>query len=343
MTELENLVRKNILELVPYSSARDEYPGDGAILMDANESPYNPPINRYPDPRQVRLKARLAEMLRLSPERIFLGNGSDEAIDLLIRIFCIPGTNRVIIMDPSYGMYKVCADLNDVRVDFAELDPDFRLNADRLLAAVRPSTKLIFLCSPNNPTSNLLEIPPIKRILGEFTGMVVVDEAYIDFAGGEGLISLLERYPRLVILRTLSKAWAAAGIRMGMALADPRVIGLMSRVKYPYNLSVLTQDKAMELLDNQKQKQEWVEKILLERDRLAGALAGMGMVRKVHPSDANFLLVRVDNPDAVHEHLVRGGVIVRNRSRMTHCEGCLRITIGTEDENRRLIELMKSF
>ncbi len=342
MIDIENLVRKNIRELVPYSSARDEYSGE-AILMDANESPYNQPFNRYPDPRQKELKEKIAEMLQVPSGRIFLGNGSDEAIDLLIRVFCIPGSDRIIIMDPSYGMYKVCADINDAVVDFVELNPDFTLNAERILGNVISSTKMIFLCSPNNPTSNLLETDEIVKVLEGFRGMVILDEAYIDFTGSDGLISILDQYTNLVILRTLSKAWGSAGIRLGMALADPRVTAWLNRVKYPYNVNLLTQEKAMDLLGNDKQKQEWVEMILAERRRLAAKLEGQDIIKKIFPSDANFLLVRVDDPDAVYEYLAQGGVIVRNRSRMTHCRGCLRITIGTEAENNRLIELMETF
>ena len=343
MADIKNLVRKNILELVPYSSARDEYSGPEAILMDANENPYNSPFNRYPDPRQGKLKDKLAGIMKLSPEQVFLGNGSDEAIDLLIRVFCTPGADRIIIMDPSYGMYRVCADINDVTVDYAELNPDFSLNAEKILDRVKPSTKLIFLCSPNNPTSNLLESSEILRVLESFPGMVIVDEAYIDFAGSEGLIPALARHSNLVILRTLSKAWAGAGIRLGMALGDPYVILLLSHVKYPYNVNLLTQEKAMEMLDDEKSKKEWVDMILSERERLAGELEQLEIVKKIHPSDANFLLVQVDDPDGLYAHLARGRLIVRNRSRLTHCSGCLRITIGTEDENRRLIEVMKSF
>ena len=282
-------------------------------------------------------------MLSISAEKIFLGNGSDEAIDLLIRIFCIPGKDRIIIMDPSYGMYKVCADVNDVPVDFVELEPDFSLNAVWVLGSVRPSTKMIFLCSPNNPTSNLLDTEEILKILDRFRGMVVVDEAYIDFAGGRGLINRLDKYSNLVILRTLSKAWAGAGIRLGMALADPVVANLMNRVKYPYNVSLLTQDKALELLRNEKQKDEWVEMILEEREWLRKKLEKLSLIKKIYHSDANFLLVQVDEPDALYAHLAKGGVIIRNRSRMTRCSGCLRITIGTHKENLLLLELINSF
>lgn len=343
MTDLKLLVRNNILELIPYSSARDEYTGKDAIFMDANESPFNGPYNRYPDPGQKILKEKLSSMLGLLTEQLFIGNGSDEAIDLLFRVFCTPGTDRVVIMDPSYGMYRVCADINDVAVDFAELDPDFSLNAGRILDKAGPATKMVFLCSPNNPTSNLLDQSEIIKILEGFEGIVVVDEAYIDFEGGVGLISLLGKFANLVILRTLSKAWAGAGIRLGMALGDPFLISLMGRVKYPYNVNMLTQDKALELIGNETQKQEWVELLLSERQRLEKELKAIRIVLKVHPSNANFLLVEVEDPDTLYDSLAGGGIIVRNRSRETHCNGCLRITVGTRDENNRLIELLKSY
>ncbi len=343
MIDLKDIVRDNIWNLVPYSSARDEYTGKDAILMDANESPFNSPFNRYPDPGQNMLKEKISGLLGISSERLFIGNGSDEAIDLLIRVFCKPGSDRIIIMDPSYGMYKVCADINDVGVDLVALETDFSLNAVRILGSVRPSTKMIFLCSPNNPTSNLLDTKEVIKILDRFKGIVVVDEAYIDFAEGSGLISLLDEYSNLVILRTLSKAWAGASIRLGMAIAHPEVTGLMNRVKYPYNVNLLTQEKALELLDNVEQKDEWVSRILQEREWLVKKLDKLEVIRKIHDSDANFLLVRVEDPDALYEHLVKGGVIIRNRSRLTHCNGCLRITIGNREENKRLLELIKSY
>ncbi|MCK4751505.1 MAG: histidinol-phosphate transaminase, partial [Bacteroidales bacterium] len=324
MVYIKGLVRKNILELIPYSSAREEYTGKDAILMDANESPYNSPFNRYPDPGQKILKDKLGTMLGVLTERLFIGNGSDEAIDLLFRIFCNPGTDRVIIMDPSYGMYKVCADINEVAVDFVELDPDFRLNAGRILDKGGPDTKMVFLCSPNNPTSNLLEQVEIVKILEGFSGIVIVDEAYIDFTGSDGLIPLLGKFANLVILRTLSKAWAGAGIRLGMALGDPFLISLLGSVKYPYNVNMLTQEKALELLDNETQKKNWVDMVLSERKRLAEELKATGSVKKVHPSNANFLLVEVEDPDTLYDYLAGAGVIVRNRSRETHCSGCLR-------------------
>jgi histidinol-phosphate aminotransferase len=343
MIDIKGLIRENIRELIPYSSARDEYSGKGAVLLDANESPYNEPFNRYPDPAQMALKEKISDILSTPVEQIFLGNGSDEAIDLQIRIFCEPGVDRIIIIDPSYGMYKVCADINNVAVDFVSLTPDFGLDADRLMAAVREETKMIFLCSPNNPSANLLDQNEIARILSEFKGMLVLDEAYVDFCGSEGMLPVLGTYQNLVILRTLSKAWGLAGIRLGMALADPEVIHYMNRIKYPYNVNYLTQAKALEMLGSTGNREKWIREILTERTKLEAAMKDIRYVLKVFHSDANFLLVRVADPDGLYTFLYQKGVIVRNRSRLTHCEGCIRITVGTPDENSRLIELMKSF
>ena len=341
--DIKGLVRKNIRELIPYSSARDEYSGGDAVLLDANESPYNEPYNRYPDPVQLALKEKISGMISIPVERIFLGNGSDEAIDLAIRIFCEPGSDRIIIIDPSYGMYKVCADINNVAVDFVSLNEDFSLDADRLLAAVRKNTKLIFLCSPNNPSANLLDQGEITRIMSAFGGMVVLDEAYIDFCGGEGMLPELGNHRNLILLRTLSKAWGLAGIRLGMALADPEVVGYMNRVKYPYNVNYLTQTKALEMLESGRSRDEWIKEILSGRKMLESRLKEFGYVLKIFPSDANFLLVRVKDPEGLYAFLNERGVIVRNRSHLTHCHGCLRITVGTAEENNRLIELMISY
>jgi histidinol-phosphate aminotransferase len=343
MNDILGLIRKNIRELTPYSSARDEYSGGEAILLDANESPYNQPFNRYPDPVQTVLKEKISDIVSSPVDRIFLGNGSDEAIDLLIRIFCEPSKDRIIIIDPSYGMYKVCADINHVEVDFVSLNKDFSLDAGRLLSAVRKETKMVFLCSPNNPSANLLDRAEITRILAAFQGMVVVDEAYIDFCASDGLLPALGEYRNLVILRTLSKAWGLAGIRLGMALADPEVIRFMNMVKYPYNVNYLTQTKAMEMLGSAESREKWIREILEERVKLEGRLEEIGYVLKIFPSDANFLLVRVKDAGATYAYLNERGVIVRNRSGLTHCEGCLRITVGTPEENDRLIELMKSY
>lgn len=344
MVEIKDLVRSNILKLVPYSSARNEFAGaPDVILLDANESPYNTPYNRYPDPGQNLLRQKLAGMYGLTAKQVFTGNGSDEAIDLLFRIFCNPGKERAISIDPSYGMYGVTAGINDIAVDLVSLRPDFSLAGDAILHAVVPGTKLVFLCSPNNPGSNLLEEKEILNILDNFNGIVVVDEAYIDFSGSRGLIHLLGTYKRLVILRTLSKAWGAAGIRLGIALADPEIIGFMDKVKYPYNVNQLTLDRALELLGKPELKESWVELILEEREKLIRELAKLDLVKEILPSDANFLMIRVSDPVSVYDYLAGNGIIVRNRSGMTHCEGCLRITIGTEEENRELMKALKSY
>jgi histidinol-phosphate aminotransferase len=342
MKNIKALVRKNILELVPYSSARGEFMGE-AIRLDANESPYNQPFNRYPDPFQGTLREKLSDLYSVSGDQLFIGNGSDEAIDLMIRVFCEPARDRVIIIEPSYGMYKVCADIHNVAIDFALLDPDFSLNAGRILETVRPETKLVFLCSPNNPTSNLLDREEIIRVLEGFGGIVVIDEAYIDFCPAAGLASLLGKYRNLVLMRTLSKAWGLAGIRVGVALGDPEIMGLLNKVKYPYNLNILSQEKALEMLAHPERKEKWVQQVLDEKKKLIPALEGLEFVSKVFPSDANFLLLKVDEPDALYETLKSKGVIVRNRSRLPLCEGCLRITVGTKEENARLMDLLSNW
>ena len=342
MIDIKNLIRENIRELVPYSSARDEFMGE-AVLLDANESPYNNPYNRYPDPRQMKLREKISELYSVSGDRIFIGNGSDEAIDLLIRVFCEPSRDRIVIIEPSYGMYKVCADINNVAVDFALLNTDFSLDAERLLEKVRPETKMVFLCSPNNPTTNLLQEEEITKILDDFKGIVVVDEAYVDFCPGAGLQALLDKYNNLVLLRTLSKAWGLAGIRVGVAMGDAEVMDYMNKVKYPYNVNILSQEKALQMLENEGKKDDWVGLILEEKKKLISSLKGLDFVKEVFPSDANFLLVRVDDPNALYNHLYEGGVIIRNRSNLPLCEGCLRITVGTREENTRLLELMQSW
>ena len=340
MIEIKKLIRKNILELVPYSSARDEFMGE-AILLDANENPYNQPYNRYPDPLQMTLRDRISGLYSVPGSKIFMGNGSDEAIDLLIRIFCEPGRDRIIVIQPSYGMYKVCADVNNVAVDFTLLNTDFTLDAGRALEKVREETKMVFLCSPNNPTSNLLAEKEIIRVLEGFRGIVVIDEAYVDFCQGAGLTSLLGEYKNLVLLRTLSKAWGLAAIRIGVALGDPEIMVYLNNVKYPYNLNILSQEKALEMLDERGKKDAWVKLILDEKQKLIPALEDLLFVLNVFPSDANFLLIKVDDPDGLYNFLQSGGVIVRNRSKLPLCQGCLRITVGTEEENARLLNLMR--
>jgi len=337
------LVRKNILEMKPYSSARDDYSGTASVFLDANENPFNAPLNRYPDPQQTELKQRIAQMKGLRAEEIFLGNGSDEGIDILFRVFCEPGRDNVITVDPTYGMYGVCAAINGVERRSILLNGDFSLDPDKVLNAVDEGTKLIFLCSPNNPTSNSLEKEAILKIIDRVSCLVVVDEAYIDFSEGPGLLSLLQEKKNLVILQTLSKAWGVAGIRLGMLFADPQVVGFLSRVKYPYNVNTLTIEAALGRLDSTEQSSLWIKEILKERSIVAKQLESLPFVQVVYPSDANFLLISVEDPSSVYQYLMDKGIIIRDRSSVPLCRGCLRITIGTQEENRAMINALKTF
>lgn len=327
----------------PYSSARDEFSGSASVFLDANENPFNAPLNRYPDPRQLELKKRIAQLKGLSVDQIFLGNGSDEGIDVLFRVLCEPGRDHVITVDPTYGMYAVCAEINGVERRSVLLNRDFSLDPGKVLAAVDEHTKLIFMCSPNNPSSNSLEREAMLEIIDRANCMVVVDEAYIDFSQHAGLLSLLQEKKNLVILQTLSKAWGYAGIRLGMLFAHPRLVEFLSRVKYPYNINSLTIEAALKGLSNTAQSGRWIHEILKERDRLSQELESLPCVEKVHPSDANFLLIKVGDPRAVYQFLMEKGIIVRDRSTVPLCEGCLRITIGTAEENRTLIHALKTF
>lgn len=334
---VQHLVRPNILALEPYSCARTEFKGEARIFVDANESPFPNGVNRYPDPYQAEVKRLLAPLKGVREEQIFLGNGSDEAIDLLMRIFCRPGTDNVVAPAPTYGMYGVCAAVNDVAYRSVPMTADFQLDLAAMRAAIDGETKLVFLCSPNNPTGNLLRFDDVQWFLDRFEGITVVDEAYIDFATAPSLLRQLDRYERLVVLQTFSKAWGQAAIRLGMAFASPEVIGLMNRVKYPYNVSLLTQQQAVGVLEHPERKDEAVGEILRERDILRDQLTALPCVSRVFPSDANFLLVRVYDADHTYRFLQDRGIIVRNRNRVTLCAGCLRITVGTPDENRTLI------
>ena len=345
-TGIARLVRPNILKLKPYSSARDEYAGKAAhVFLDANECPHNAPNNRYPDPLQWELKQKISAYKGVAPERIFLGNGSDEAIDLIFRTFCTPGVDEVAAISPTYGMYEVCADINNVQYRAIPLEEDYRFDAEKFLLSIySPCTKVVFICSPNNPTGNLLPLEEIRKVLDIFPGIVVVDEAYIDFAPeGSSVISLLDIYPRLIVLNTFSKAWASAGIRLGMALAHPEIIGLFNKVKYPYNVNILTQRAAMERLEHMDEIRAWAEEALSERSRMMEAVAALPICEKVYPSDANFFLVKVNDACGIYDALVDQGIIVRNRHRVTMCENCLRITIGTPAENDELLAALKKF
>lgn len=345
-TGISKLVRPNILKLKPYSSARDEYAGKAAhVFLDANECPHNAPNNRYPDPLQWELKQKISTYKGIAPERIFLGNGSDEAIDLIFRTFCTPGVDEVAAISPSYGMYEVCADINNIRYQAIPLEEGYQFNAENFLQSIySPCTKVIFICSPNNPTGNLLPIGEIRKVLDIFPGVVVVDEAYIDFApAGASVVSLLEEYPRLIVLNTFSKAWASAGIRLGMALAHPEIIALFNKVKYPYNVNILTQQAAMARLDQMDEIRAWVDEALCERERMMQAVAALPLCETIYPSDANFFLAKVNDACTIYNTLVDKGIIVRNRHRIAMCENCLRITIGTPAENDELLAALKQF
>ena len=342
MIDLEQWVRPNIRSLSPYSTARDEAQGTPEIFLDANESPY-PGLgyNRYPDPRQLRVKEKVSTLKGLPVDNIFLGNGSDEAIDLLFRIFCVPGQDNAVAIVPSYGMYAVAADINDVTLRSVPLGPDFSLPAADLLAAADAHTRLLFLCSPNNPSGNAFAREDLLALVDAFPGVVVLDEAYADFSAKGSLRAEVLRRPNLVVLQTFSKAFGLAGLRLGMAFADARIIGWMNRVKYPYNISQATQELALKALEASRDQE--VAEIVAQRERLSAALPGFRCIRRVWPSDANFLLVQTGDADALYAHLLQDKIIVRNRSRVRGCDGCLRLTVGTPQENDRLLQSLASY
>lgn len=339
--ELQKIVRKNIWNLKPYSCARDEFQGEASVFLDANENPNDTGFNRYPDPLQKELKAKISDIKNISIQNIFLGNGSDEAIDLVYRAFCEPNVDNVVAIEPTYGMYKVCADINAVEYKTVNLDGNFQFSADKMLQQVDEKTKVMWLCSPNNPTGNLLNDKEIEKLLDRFQGIVVVDEAYTDFANHFSWITKLAQYPNLVVLQTLSKAWASAAIRLGMAFSSEEIIQIFNKIKYPYNVNILTQKKALEVLSTPQKVASWVDEILLERMRLIERLKTLSCVEEVYPTDANFVLVKVTNADEMYTSLTQKGIIVRNRNRVTLCGNCLRITIGLRKENDELLKAME--
>lgn len=338
--EIKDLIRPNIRALKPYSSARSEFSGNASVFLDANENPFDNGYNRYPDPLQRKLKEQIASIKKVDSDQLFLGNGSDEAIDLIYRIFCIPGIDNVVAPEPTYGMYEVCAEINDISYRKVPFETDFKLNAAKILSAADDNTKVIFLCSPNNPTGNILAAEEVLLILDSFHGIVVIDEAYIDFSDQPSYLTRLNLYPRLIVLQTFSKAWAHASIRLGMAFASPEIIDYFNKVKYPYNINLLTQKHALQMLLAEPDVKTQVIRIKEERERLRCELSQLPFVKKIYPSDANFLLVCVDDADKLYYKLTEAGVIVRNRNRVTLCEGCLRITIGTETENTQLLNVL---
>lgn len=344
MRPLEELTRPNIWALKPYSSARDEYSGNEAkVFLDANENPYNNPLNRYPDPLQRDLKARLAQIKGVAKENIFLGNGSDEAIDLAYRCFTRPGTDNVVAIEPTYGMYKVCADINDIEYRPVLLDQDFQIKSDELLKACDKHTKLIWLCSPNNPTGNNLNRNEIVKTIECFDGLVIVDEAYSDFSQECPLRLEIDKYPNLIVLNTFSKAWGCAAIRLGMAFADKKIIDIFNKVKYPYNVNALTQKNAIEALAEPYEVDKWIKIILLERNRMIDAFKLLPSCEKVYPTDANFFLAKMHDAQTIYDYLKSNGIIVRNRTHVSLCDDCLRITIGSKTENNELLAALRQY
>ncbi|MBS5795755.1 MAG: histidinol-phosphate transaminase [Dysgonomonas mossii] len=339
---LQQLVRKNVWNMKPYSSARDEFKGEASVFLDANENPLNDKYNRYPDPLQWSLKQKIAKVKNIAPENIFLGNGSDEPIDLVIRIFCEPRIDNIVAVDPTYGMYQVCAEVNDVEYRKVLLNENFDLDAQKLLEKTDRNTKLIFLCSPNNPTGNLLSREEIKKVLDSFAGIVVLDEAYIDFASEATWLNDLEKYPNLIILQTFSKAWGLAAVRLGMAFASAEIIKLFNKVKYPYNVNILTQNFVGDELDKLELRKQWISTLLKGRNYLINELPKLPFVEKIYPTDANFILVKVEDANSLYKQLADKGVIVRNRNSVSLCAGCLRITVGTDKENEMLIKTLRA-
>lgn len=338
--DIEQLVRPNIRRLTPYSSARSEFKGKADIFLDANENPFETGLNRYPDPLQWAVKERISAIKGVPVEQIALGNGSDEVIDLLIRIFCEPGVDHIITLPPTYGMYQVSADIADVAVKQVPLLPGFQPDVAGILEAAAAHSKILFLCSPNNPTANSFDPAKVRTLLTDFPGIVAVDEAYIDFAGQESFISLLNEFPNLVVMQTFSKAWGLAGIRLGMIFASEAVIGYFNKVKPPYNVNELTQRAALQALTDEAAYEEKLQTILREREALVNKLEAFSFVRNIYPSDANFLLVQVDEPQKLYQDLTAKGIIVRDRSRVLMCEGCLRFTVGTPEENESLLKAL---
>lgn len=345
--DLNRLIRPNIRDLVPYSSARDEFKGEASIFLDANENSLGSPLmkwyNRYPDPLQWEVKQKLSGIKGIGPEHIFLGNGSDEAIDLLYRAFCEPGLDNVIICPPTYGMYEVSANINNVQLRKVPLTPDFQLDLEAMEGAADMNTRIIWLCSPNNPTGNSLDRGDVEMILNNFDGLVVIDEAYVNFSRQRSFIPDLADYPNLVVLQTLSKAWGLAALRVGMAFASGQIIDVLNRIKPPYNIGQATQELVLEALDHMDDVNAMIRILVEERQKLAESLSALPQVDKVYPSDANFLLIRTVDAKGLYRYLVDKGIVVRDRSNVTLCEGCLRITVGTPNENSQLLQAVSEY
>lgn len=347
MFDINTILRENIKNLKPYSSARDEFKGEASVYLDANENAFGSPLeqnyNRYPDPLQYAVKKRLSEIKGVPPRNIFLGNGSDEAIDILFRSFCNPGVDNVILVPPTYGMYEVSANINDVETHKVNLTDEYQLNLDGIAEVIDKNTKLIFICSPNNPTGNSINREDIETLLTNFKGLVVVDEAYINFSRQKTFIQELTEYANLVVLQTLSKAWGLAALRVGMAFASEEIIEVMNKVKPPYNINEASQQLALQALQNLEQVNQWIKETLTERDQLVMNLKAFNFVVDIYPSDANFILVKTTDAKGIYNYLVSHGIIVRDRSKVELCEGALRITVGTPAENKILLNTLKEY
>jgi histidinol-phosphate aminotransferase len=347
MFDINQIIRPNIKNLVPYSSARDEFKGEASVYLDANENAFGSPLdkayNRYPDPMQYQVKMRLSEIKGVPARNIFLGNGSDEAIDILFRAFCNPGVDNVILVPPTYGMYEVSANINDIETRKVSLTEEYQLNVEGIAEAIDKNTKLIFICSPNNPTGNSINRDDIETLLANFNGIVVVDEAYINFSRQKTFIQELTEYANLVVMQTLSKAWGLAGLRIGMAFASEEIIEVMNKVKPPYNINEASQQLALQALQNTDLVNLWIKELLAERDKLVLKLKDMDFVLDIYPSDANFVLVKTTDANGIYNFLVQHGIIVRNRTKVELCEGSLRITVGTPEENQKLLETLQQY
>jgi histidinol-phosphate aminotransferase len=345
--DIQNLIRENIKSLKPYSSARHEFTGKASVFLDANENAYGSPVtenyNRYPDPLQWQLKFQLAKIKGVPAENIFIGNGSDEVIDLAYRIFCTPQKDNVIICPPTYGMYQVSANINDVEIKKVNLTPDFQLDVEGILNATDSSTKLLFLCSPNNPTGNNMNRADVELVLNNFPGLVIIDEAYINFSKQKTFIQELTEYPNLIVMQTLSKAWGLAALRLGVCFASMDIIDIFNKVKPPYNINEASQQIALEALKGTATVNKWIQEVVHQKEDLANALTKFSFVKKIYPTDANFILVKVNDADVLYQYLADNEIVVRNRSKELHCENCLRITIGTPEENKNLLSTLKNY
>ncbi|MDF1546792.1 MAG: histidinol-phosphate transaminase [Bacteroidales bacterium] len=341
---IDNLLRDNIKNIVPYSTARDESKGKKVeIFLDANENPYNTALNRYPDPKQQKLKEKIVHNQQISIKNLFLGNGSDEVIDLLVRAFCTPGKDKIMIHPPTYGMYQVAAQTNDNEVVKINLTPDFQLDVEEILKQSNDKVKIFFICSPNNPTGNTFKVTDIERLLTKMNAIIVVDEAYVNFSEKPSWTKRLLEFPNLVVMQTLSKAWGVAGIRLGMGYASERIVQVLNSIKLPYNLNTLTQETAINVLDNIEEYRQKVETIKAEREKLFVELGKLPVVQKVYPSDANYILCKFNDANATYDYLMQKGIIVRNRSTQPNCENCLRITVGTPSDNEILIKHLRVY